>query len=612
MGPAVLMAVLGHLAGARGRRQRMVSPLLLGLLCCCCSCWVPAIAPEPEQPRSLLAPSYMGPGAGFADVLALLTMAGLANRDTPSLWLNASAPSWSNGAPVNWPLPSADAHWLRYLEQTKGIGFDPAKDAALCTILADARVGQKVKGVIAYEPSSVLDALQYAAVSAGGLHDAIPATPAMMKKHACLAVLPVVLATPSASTFVDDLAVYQWMVTTLLPHSSTKVMVGVCKSWANYSCGRSDPLGAAAIDFAVASRGMVVNLSPNTATHLDQAKMFSLMVAHLDPLAAFSGWAELESAMVSLLSAKSGVVVCGAPNLSFLRAVKVAASKLPTHRTPSADKPAPLDPRKIYLTFMSNEGDTPKDAYSFRSGQWLSPARGEVPVSWGLEPIIAELVPGLWEYYVTTAGPSDQFFSATGGAGYAFPWVWSEPEVYFHKAAELNHDYMPEQNWVDMWESDCPAPKVPAPPPTPANRSGPAVHFNLKAGQWCGRSNACRKADGDKPIGGIQSCPRATQCEARCQALERCRSFNWQTERCYLWDCVASSAHAVTTPTTCGNCSNCPAGVAPIPPHKVDNPCMSMYERFHNASMQVLHGSIGVSRSDSATHLSVLATPTTC
>ena len=282
-------------------------------------------------------------------------MAGLANRDTPSLWLNASAAGWSNGAPVNWPLPGADAHWLHYLEQSKGIGFDRAKDAALCTILADPRVGKQVKGVITYESSAQLDALQYAAVSAGGLLDAIPATPAMLKRHACLDVLPVLLTIPAATTFTDNLAVYAWMIKELLPQSSTKVMVGACKSWANYTCGWSDPLGAAAIDLAIAARGMVVNLSPDTATHPEQAKVFSTMVAHLDPLAAFSGWAEPESAMVSLLSAKNGVVVCGAPNLSFLRAVKVVASKLPTHRTPCADSPAPLDKGKIYVTFMSNE-----------------------------------------------------------------------------------------------------------------------------------------------------------------------------------------------------------------------------------------------------------------
>ena len=54
------------------------------------------------------------------------------------------------------------------------------------------------------------------------------------------------------------------------------------------------------------------NLSPDTVKHPDQAAMFSRFAAHLEPLGAFSGWAEPESAMVGLLSKKDGVVVCGA------------------------------------------------------------------------------------------------------------------------------------------------------------------------------------------------------------------------------------------------------------------------------------------------------------
>ena len=70
--------------------------------------------------------------------------------------------------------------------------------------------------------------------------------------------------------------------------------------------------------------------------------------------------------MVGLLSKKDGVVVCGAPNLSFLSSLQVDAAKLPNHRTSTAEQPAVLDRSKIYVTFQSNEGDTPKNAYSFR------------------------------------------------------------------------------------------------------------------------------------------------------------------------------------------------------------------------------------------------------
>eukprot|EP00729_Bicosta_minor_P018098 gene18098-28067_t len=37
-------------------------------------------------------------------------MAGLTNRDSPYLWLNASSESTQAGVPVMWPYPTADAH----------------------------------------------------------------------------------------------------------------------------------------------------------------------------------------------------------------------------------------------------------------------------------------------------------------------------------------------------------------------------------------------------------------------------------------------------------------------------------------------------------------------
>eukprot|EP01043_Picozoa_sp_COSAG02_P050382 COSAG02_NODE_5172_length_4573_cov_1.418194_3_plen_390_part_00 len=307
---------------------------------------------------ALISPAYMARGRGKPELLATLSLAGLANRQHASLWLNSTAKSWRNGVAVMWSYPQADATWLAYLKQAKGVNFQVAKDASLCTLLGHATISAAVKGVVMYEESTRLNALKWAAVSAAGIHSSLPATAAMRKHHSCLAALPVVATIPSAATFADDLAVYAWMAQHLLPHASTKVLVGACDNWANYTCGWGDPLGTASIDFAVARQGIVINLSPDVAKHPAQAAMFAEFAAHLEPLGAFSGWAEPESDMVALLSKKDGVVVCGAPNLSFLSSLNVSTSKLPHHRSPARS----LDKRKIYLAFQSNEGDTPKNA----------------------------------------------------------------------------------------------------------------------------------------------------------------------------------------------------------------------------------------------------------
>lgn len=108
-----------------------------------------------------------------------------------------------------------------------------------------------------------------------------------------------------------------------------------------------------------------------------------------------------------------------------------------------------LDELQVYVTFQSNEGDTPKNAYSFRGGQWLSPSRGAVPIAWGVAPITGRLFPALWEYYATTATPADSFFGATGGVGYTYPWDLPAPSAYYAEAKRLFESYMPPNNsWV--------------------------------------------------------------------------------------------------------------------------------------------------------------------
>ena len=203
-------------------------------------------------------------------------------------------------------------------------GFDGSM-ILLVSTLNTASKGLHVALDDRYDDAEQLDGLQWAAASAAGIYDAVPVSSSMLTRHAsCLAGLPTVFEIPPAAHFSgDNVAVYEWMLTELVPNASSTLIVGACHSWANYSCGWGDPLGTAAIDFAVSKRAMVVNLSPERAVNPRQAAAFSNIVAKMDQGFTFSGWAEPESDMVALLSAGGGVVLCGAPNLSFLSSMQV-------------------------------------------------------------------------------------------------------------------------------------------------------------------------------------------------------------------------------------------------------------------------------------------------
>lgn len=233
-------------------------------------------------------------------------------------------------------------------------------------------------------------------------------------------------------------------------------MVGACRSWANYTCAWSDPLGAAAIDYGISRGGLILNLDPSST---EQAMMLSALSGLIKNMGIVTGWMEPEDKFVEVVSAAGLIVQCGAPNLAFFRALNVnsTAKQLPYHR--SSEKAAQnYDPSKQYVVFMSNEGDTPKNAYSFRAGNWLNPLRGSIPVAWGVSPIIAEEFPGLWDYYVNTANSTDSFFGATGGVGYTHPWHFSNMTELGLKGRELFKQFMPvgSHNWIDNWENACP------------------------------------------------------------------------------------------------------------------------------------------------------------
>lgn len=76
-------------------------------------------------------------------------------------------------------------------------------------------------------------------------------------------------------------------------------------------------------------------------------------------------------------------------------------------------------------------------------------------MAWGVDPLLARYFPALWEYYVDTASAQDQFFGATGGNGYAYPWSLDAPmrQLYFERTAQLQATYMPQPYaTVDLWE----------------------------------------------------------------------------------------------------------------------------------------------------------------
>ena len=81
-------------------------------------------------------------------------------------------------------------------------------------------------------------------------------------------------------------------------------------------------------------------------------------------------------------------------------------------------------------------------------------------MAWGVNPLLLDIAPGLLDYYARTATANDTFFSATAGAGYAYP--SHMPPAALAAYASRTAAYVqrltpgwPAWSWeVDVWDTN--------------------------------------------------------------------------------------------------------------------------------------------------------------
>jgi len=103
-------------------------------------------------------------------------------------------------------------------------------------------------------------------------------------------------------------------------------------------------------------------------------------------------------------------------------------------------KPIPLPQRrdvtrlenKVYVNFSWASADAIQISYELMSGYWQDPNRGNVPVTWGFNPLLARYSPAFVEFYARSATPKDSFWGFT--AGYTHPSGF--PPAHLRKYAE--------------------------------------------------------------------------------------------------------------------------------------------------------------------------------
>ncbi len=405
--------------------------------------------------------------------LSAVCLQGLANRIAPKLYLN-TGPSvqwmqfdfdrrenavWSKeaAADLKTRYTSICDAWIDILT---GRGLYKFQTVSMPQVLESQR--QAISGVILYEK---LDDDLAVAGTMAGLRNAVPMTPKLYEEWGKALGLPVVFDVRSLYGQYDPqqerrLAAHRWVIEHLFPDCRKN---GALSRDRTYGLDAHDTL--IDVDLAVTNRWITYDLSylspetknPNDRPHpkygfdMPDTPLLKTILDGLEPFSPVYGWGRPdENNLVRRLTLASKVKICtGTANSSFYKRLP---QMTPSSRSSAKEYARPSLEQKIYVAFMTNEGDTLKYLASQGNlGAWLQPERGKVAVNWGMDPLLYREFPGLVSYFQATATENDHFFSATSGWGYTHPDHLSDKQLEPYGRLVREGGRLSGLEYIDFW-----------------------------------------------------------------------------------------------------------------------------------------------------------------
>lgn len=342
------------------------------------------------------APDFNQPS--YDERLTLGAIQGIVNRDQPRLFVENH---------MSTLYTASDTLWREYYANEKGYSFIRlhSMEEVMHTFKYD------VAGTVIYDQGQ--DATKAIAMTMAGLNDYVPVDASWL--HGQFKALPV--QEDLRGRWASNAAAYDWAQANLLYLTADKQIYSMGRSHANIHIG-NDAIAWVGFDYGVRQQMFFFNLSPDAAAYPSDAARFDAILASLDEPGEVWGWAEPEWMVFNKRVSESGnyIVNTGA-NGSFHATVPAdtAVFKQNTHQTTSS---VTLED-KYYVIFQQTEGDTMKMPFGLFNGMWNSSQRGQVPLNYGINPILARDFPAVLEYFYDKAPPTatDYFYSG-GGLGY--------------------------------------------------------------------------------------------------------------------------------------------------------------------------------------------------
>lgn len=198
-------------------------------------------------------------------------------------------------------------------------------------------------------------------------------------------------------------------------------------------------------DYTVANRGFFMSLASKPGDPTRALK--TRVLEGLDRHAYMFGWHQggYEGQHIHHLS-ENGVLALGAStyaaNFSFHSRVEIPDA-VENFRAQGqklvGEDVGPIDD-KIYVAFVISDGDSLNFLMRrAQGGQWQLDARGDIPVGWEMQALLADEGPAILDMFARTATENDHFVGGVSGVGYHYPAYM--PEDVLRDTLELTSEY---------------------------------------------------------------------------------------------------------------------------------------------------------------------------
>ena len=377
---AVVMVVAGVLSGFAGRQNNEAAarPVAAKNLYWPEDRVFPAFA-APEEPLVAF-PGDLLPGP---EMTALACLQGFANAVRPrAVILDGDVTAW------------LDEYGYEYVIANQDNAYGYIRELA-----ADA-----VAGAVLYATDRSDQYLNLAS-SVGNTMNAVPLTAELLEKWKARGIDLPVLADLTDLPYTEPADIYRYLYDNYWADCTHRVLV-VQRPDLKYHMR----------DLASAIGGAVVYLS---CAGGEETKLFKQFLNDMTPgESILTGWYAGQEKELMSVAAQCGLSCVPS---DFFSNATVYGQEMAIETPAVPDQPA-LE-NKIYIAYFLSDGDNVQyDMHAMR-GYWNanSANRGKVAVNWTISPALADLAPGMLNYYYSTATDKECFVCGPSGLGYTVP-----------------------------------------------------------------------------------------------------------------------------------------------------------------------------------------------